>query len=202
MPMPAILSSARNALIAGIALSIAAGLAAIAASGTDWFGFTSFVLRAIHVVSAIIWVGMIWFVNFVQHAAVTGADDAGRGTLMRLVVPNVAWIFRHASHLVLLSGVLLMLPTGYLLGNWVFGAPVYMSLAKSLLMWGAVAGAVAMWAFVHMFIWPNLQVVLGLRPGNADAKAAARAKVALYARANLLLAVPVTVLMVAAAHLF
>lgn len=201
MPMPAMLSSARNALVAGIALSIAAVLAAIVASGTDWVGFTSFVLRAIHVVSAIIWVGMIWFVNFVQHPAVVGADDAGRGTLFRLVVPKVATIFRHTSHLVILSGVLLLLPTGYLLSSWMYGAPFYMPLAKVLLLWGAAAGAVAMWAFVHMMIWPNLQIVLGEKPGNAEAKAAARAKVALYARANLLLAIPVTVLMVAAAHL-
>ncbi len=195
------LSSARNALVAGIALSIAAVLAAIVASGTDWLGFTSFVLRAIHVVSAIIWVGMIWFVNFVQHPAVVGADDAGRGTLFRLVVPKVATIFRHTSHLVILSGVLLLLPTGYLLSSWMYGAPFYMPLAKVLLLWGAAAGAVAMWAFVHMMIWPNLQIVLGEKPSNAEAKAAARAKVALYARANLLLAIPVTVLMVAAAHL-
>jgi uncharacterized membrane protein len=200
--MTAVFSSARNALIAGIAVAVLALVAAIAVDGADRLGLVSFLLRAIHVVAAMVWVGMIWFVNFVQHAAVTNADDAGRGTLMRLVVPNVAWIFRHASHLVLLSGALLTLPTGYLLGSWVFGAPVYASLVKSLLMWGAAAGAVAMWAFVHMIIWPNLQVVLGQRPGNADAKAAARAKVALYARANLLLAVPVTVLMVAAAHLF
>jgi uncharacterized membrane protein len=200
--MTAVLSSARNALIAGIVLAVLALIAAIAVEGVDRVGLASFILRAIHVVAAMVWVGMIWFVNFVQHAAVTGADDAGRGTLMRLVVPNVTWIFRHASHLVLLSGVLLTLPTGYLLGSWVFGAPVYVSLVKSLLMWSAVAGAVAMWAFVHMIIWPNLQVVLGRRPGNAEAKAAARAKVAQYARANLLLAVPVTVLMVAAAHLF
>jgi uncharacterized membrane protein len=200
--MTAVFSSARNALIAGTAVAVLALVAAIAVDGADRLGLISFLLRAIHVVAAMVWVGMIWFVNFVQHAAVTNADDAGRGTLMRLVVPNVAWIFRHASHLVLLSGALLTLPTGYLLGSWVFGAPVYVSLVKSLLMWGAAAGAVAMYAFVHMFIWPNLQVVLGQRPGNADAKAAARAKVALYARANLLLAVPVTVLMVAAAHLF
>ena len=200
--MNALLSSARNALLAGIVLALAAIAVGIAVERVDALGFTSFVLRAIHVVAAIIWVGMIWFVNFVQHAAVTGADDAGRGTLMRLVVPNVAWIFRHASHLVLLSGLLLTLPTGYLLGSLVFGAPVYVSVVKSLLLWGAAAGAVAMWVFVHMIIWPNLQVVLGQRPGNAEAKAAARAKVALYARANLLLAVPVTVLMVAAAHLF
>ena len=200
--MTAALSSARNALIAGIVVTVLAIIAAVVADGADRLGLISFVLRSIHVVAAMVWVGMIWFVNFVQHAAVTGADDAGRGTLMRLVVPNVARIFRHASHLVLLSGLLLTLPTGYLLGSLVFGAPVYVSLVKSLLLWGAAAGAVTMWAFVNMIIWPNLQVVLGHRPGNAEAKAAARAKVALYARANLLLAVPVTVLMVAAAHLF
>ena len=88
--MPAILSSARNALLAGTAIAVIAVLAAIASSGTDWLGFTSFVLRAIHVVAAIIWVGMIWFVNFIQHPAVLGADDAGRGTLFRLIVPKVA----------------------------------------------------------------------------------------------------------------
>ena len=202
MPMPAILSSARNALLAGIALSAVAVLAAIVASGADWLGFTSFLLRAIHVVSAIIWVGMIWFVNFIQHPAVMSADDAGRGTLLRLVVPKVATTFRHTSHHVLLSGALLLLPTGYLFASLVYGAPIHMPLVKVLLMWAAAAGAVAMWAFVHMLIWPNLQIVLGEKPGNAEAKAAARAKVALYARANLLLAIPVTVLMVAAAHLF
>jgi len=202
MPMPAILSSARNALLAGIALAAVAILAAIIASGADWLGFTSFVLRTIHVIAAIIWVGMIWFVNFIQHPAVVGADDAGRGTLFRLVVPKVATTFRHTSHLVLLSGALLLLPTGYLFASWVYGAPIHMPLVKMLLLWGAAAGAVTMWAFVHMLIWPNLQIVLGEKPGNAEAKAAARATVALYARANLLLAIPVTVLMVAAAHLF
>lgn len=200
--MTALLSSARRALLAGIVLAVAAVAAAIVAERVDALGFTSFVLRAIHVVAAIIWVGMIWFVNFVQHPAVVGADDHGRGTLFRLVVPHVATIFRHASHLVMLSGALLLLPTGYLLAPWIYGAPFHMSLAKLLLFWGAVAGAVAMWVFVHVIIWPNLQVVLGQKPSNAEAKAAARAKVALYARANLLLATPVTVLMIAAAHLF
>ncbi|WP_072385638.1 hypothetical protein [Hyphomicrobium sp. CS1BSMeth3] len=200
--MNALLSSARNALLAGIVLALAAIAVGIAVERVDALGFTSFVLRAIHVVAAIIWVGMIWFVNFVQHPAVVAADDHGRATLFRLVVPHVATIFRHTSHLVLLSGALLLLPTGYLLSPWVFGAQFHMSMTKALLLWGAAAGAVAMWVFVHMIIWPNLQIVLGEKAANAEAKAAARAKVALYARANLLLAIPVTVLMVAAAHLF
>ena len=98
------------------------------------------------------------------------------------------------------SGVLLP-PTGYVFEASV-RRPVYLSLAKTGAMVVAATGAIAMWALVHHAIWPNLQVVLGQRPGNAEAKAAARAKVALYARTNLLLAIPVTVLMVAAAHLF
>lgn len=200
--MTSLLSSARQAMIVGTLIAVLAVAVGMAISGADTLGFVSFVLRAVHVLAAIVWVGMIWFVNFVQHPAVVGADDAGRGTLMRLVVPNVAWIFRHASHLVILSGALLLLPTGYLLSAWVYGAPVYLSLAKTGSMVVAAVGAIVMWALVHHAIWPSLQVVLGERPGNAEAKAAARAKVALYARANLLLAIPVTVLMVAAAHLF
>src|SRR5690606_15940085 len=137
---------------------------------------------AIHLVAAIIWVGMIWFVNFIQHPAVVGADDAGRITLFRLVVPKVATTFRHTSHLVLLSGALLLLPTGYLFASWVYGAPIHLPLAKVLLLWGAAAGAVAMWVLVHMLIWPNLLIVLGEKPAEADIKAAARAKVTLYAR--------------------
>ncbi len=200
--MTSLLSSARHALVAGLSISVVAIAVGVVVSGADALGFVSFVLRAVHVLAAIVWVGMIWFVNFVQHPAVVGADDAGRGTLMRLVVPNVVWIFRHASHLVIVSGLLLLVPTGYVMSAWVYGAPVYLSAAKTGSMAIAALGAIAMWAFVHHAIWPNMQVVLGLRPGNGEAKAAARAKVALYARANLLLAIPVTVLMVAAAHLF
>ena len=48
----------------------------------------------------------------------------------------------------------------------------------------------------------HLQVVLGLRPGDADAKARARSRVILFARLNLILTVPVTLAMVAAAHLY
>ena len=74
--------------------------------------------------------------------------------------------------------------------------------SRAWLIGSGVLGALAMWMFVHMYIWPNMQVVLGLRPGDADAKARARARVILFARLNLVLAVPVTLAMVAAAHLY
>ena len=74
--------------------------------------------------------------------------------------------------------------------------------SRAWLLGSGVLGALAMWMFVHMYIWPNMQVVLGLRPGDADAKARARARVVLFARLNLVLTVPVTLAMVAAAHLY
>ncbi len=74
--------------------------------------------------------------------------------------------------------------------------------ARALLLWIGVIGALAMWMFVHMYIWPAMQVVIGLRPGDADAKVRARARVVTFARLNLLLSLPVTLTMVAAAHLY
>jgi uncharacterized membrane protein len=59
-----------------------------------------------------------------------------------------------------------------------------------------------MWMFVHMYIWPNMQLVLGMRPGDDGAKAQARARVVLFARLNLVLSLPVVFAMVAAAHLY
>jgi hypothetical protein len=59
-----------------------------------------------------------------------------------------------------------------------------------------------MWMFVHMYIWPSMQIVLGLRPGDAAAKARAEARITGFARVNLILAVPILLAMLAAAHLY
>jgi uncharacterized membrane protein len=174
----------------------------VALSGVDAIGFTSFLLRAVHIVAAMIWVGMIWFVNFIQLVAVGEADAAGRPAIMRLIVPRVAFAFRHASHLTVLSGVLLLLTTGYLLDRIVFSSAVYVPPLRNILLWGATIGALAMYAFVHVVIWPGLRIVLGQETADEATVAAARTRVAAYARWNLILALPVTVAMIAAAHLY
>ena len=80
--MQAITETAGRALAAGTALTLIILIAWLALVGADALGFFSFLLRWVHVVAAMLWVGMIWFVNFVQLAAVQQADDAGRRTLM------------------------------------------------------------------------------------------------------------------------
>jgi uncharacterized membrane protein len=149
-----------------------------------------------------IWIGFVFFINFVQLVVLRTADEPSRSFLHKAMVPRVAWWFRHASTIVVASGALLLILGGYMLPSLVYGSAVYVPPARALLLWGGVVGGLVMWMFAHMYVWPNMQVAIGLRPGDDDAKARARARVVLFARLNLMLSLPVVFAMVAAAHLY
>ncbi|HSF02039.1 MAG TPA: hypothetical protein VLA62_03445 [Solirubrobacterales bacterium] len=201
--MKSILDSAQGSLVAGLVLVAIVLVLWMGLAGLDALGFVSFLLRWLHVLGAMVWVGLIFFVNFIQFAALERADEAGRSTLARLVVPKVAASFRHASHLTVLSGLLLLVTSGYLLDRIVFTSAVYIPPLRNILLWGGVAAGLAMWAFVHFLIWPNLRIVLGeTTPADPAAVGRAREQVRTYARLNLVLALPVTFVMVAATHLY
>jgi uncharacterized membrane protein len=200
--MQSIFDNPRASLGAGIVIAGAILLVWILAVGVDGVGLLSFLVRMLHVLGAMVWIGLVVFVNFVQLVVLQAADEHGRSFLHKEVVPNVAWWFRHASTLTVVSGAVLLVTTGYLLPTLIYGAGVYVPPSRAWLMGVGVLGALAMWMFVHMYIWPNMQLVLGLRQGDADARAKARARVITFARLNLVIAVPVTLAMVAAAHLY
>ena len=200
--MQPIIDSPRTALTIGAVIVAVLLVAWLVMAGSDSLGLLSFLVRLVHVLAAMVWVGLIFFVNFVQLVVLRSADDPSREFLHKAVVPSVAWWFRHASTVAVLSGVLLLPLAGYLLPSLIYGSGVYVPPARSGLLWLGVIGALAMWMFVHMYIWPNMQVVLGIRPGDDAAKTAARARVILFARLNLVLSLPVVFAMVAAAHLY
>lgn len=200
--MKDILASPTRALVAGLVVSVATLAIAIGYGGTDVRGLVSFLVRWLHIAAAIVWLGMIWFVNFIQLVAVAETDQPGRAAIMKHIVPRVAATFRQASNWTVASGVALLFTSGYLGGKLMFGAPVFVPTMRNALLWTGTLGAMAMYMFVHMMIWPGLRIVLGMEPADTDKIAAARLRVATYARLNLVLAVPVTVAMVAAAHLY
>jgi uncharacterized membrane protein len=200
--MSSIIDNPRASLAVGAALAGAILLVWLIAAGADGLALTAFLVRLAHVLAAMVWIGLVVFVNFVQLAALRTADEAQRSFLHKAVVTRVAWWFRHASTITVLTGVLLLFLGGYLLPALTYGAGVYLPPARVVLLWGGVVAALAMWMFVHMYIWPNLQVVLGMRAGDDSAKRAARDRVVLFARLNLLLSPSVAGAMVAAAHLY
>ena len=98
------------------------GRAGLVAGGADGFGLVSFLVRLLHVLAAMVWVGLIVFVNFVQLVALQAADEQARGFLhkadrarRRLVVP--ARLHADGGR----RGALLLVTTGYLLPTLVYG---------------------------------------------------------------------------------
>jgi uncharacterized membrane protein len=197
-----ILASPGRSLAAGAGISVVILVLWLVTAGADRIGLVSFLLRWLHVFAGIVWVGMVWFVNFIQLVALQEADDAGRAALLKSVAPRVAHSFRHASHMSLLTGVLLLLASGYVLDRWLFAAEISIPPSRAISLWGGALGGLTMWAFAHFIIWPNLKVVLGHTRADAEATARARDQIRTYARWNLILSVPVTFAMVAAAHLY
>jgi uncharacterized membrane protein len=186
----------------GFGLAILMAALSLVSAGPDLLGFVSLLIRWLHVLAAIVWVGLVIFVNFVQLVAIMEADEGQRGFIGKAIGTRVALWFRHASTVTVVAGMLLLLAGGYVLPNVIYGSGVFVPPARSILLWVGALGGIVMWTFVHMFIWPAMQVVLGLRPASSELRSQSFEKVRTFARLNLVLAVPVTFAMVAAAHLF
>ena len=196
-----LLARASAALVSGLIIA-GVGLAFwFSESNGDVLGLISFCARYVHISAAMLWIGMIWFVNFIQLAALGSVDEAAREVLLKYIAFPVAALFRVASHVVVASGLGLLVTTGYLLDRWVFPSAVYISSPRGLMLWSGALGGLLMWASVHLVIWPNLRVIVD---GTAGPQRLARARESIRraARLNLMLAVPVTFGMVAAAHLY
>lgn len=188
-----------SALLVSVAITVLILALWVVTAGVDPMGFTSYLLRFVHIYAAMLWIGLIYFVNFVQLAAVAEAAPENRSAIVKAIVPRVGSAVRHTSHLTVLSGLVLLISSGYLLDRMIFTTEVYIPPLRNLLLWGGVLGALAMWAFVQFFIAPSLKVVVGTSTGD---EVAARARIKTFARLNLVLGLPVTAVMVAAAHLY
>lgn len=195
-----ITSTPARAFATGAALVLLVALVWLGAWGDEYRNVylpgVGFVLvRIVHVLAAMIWVGLIWYVNFAQLVAVEALDDTGRAAVHKEVAPRVAFWFRHMATLTVLTGIVLLFYTEHMSFEGI-AAP------KGALLLISVVLGVVMLGFVHAVIWPGMQVILGLRPGDAAAKQAARKRVKTFARLNLVLAIPTTAAMVGAAHLY
>lgn len=193
-----VLETPFRSLLTGLGIAGLALTAWLVTGPVDPIELTSVLLRFVHVVSAMAWIGLVFFVNFVQLKALEEADEASRNAISKWIVPRVAAGFRHASHLTVISGGMLLILTGYLLVEWVNSSAAYLPLPRILMLVAGALGGLVMWVLVNFVIGPSLKIAL---TGDAAGKARARQTVKRYARLNLVLALPVAFAMVAAAHL-
>jgi uncharacterized membrane protein len=167
------------------------------------------VFRMAHVISAVMWMGLLWFFNFVQTPAFAEMDPAARNSAMDKITWRALWWFRWAAAATVAFGILIIAVAA----DTKNGAHVYdgtywfKTTAGVTLLLGIIMGLV-MAANVWMVIWPNQQIVIAnarnlLAGGEADPNAAAAARAgAMASRQNTIFSLPLLVFMVGASHFF
>lgn len=174
-------------------------MALFGAAGEGWLFF----LRWFHFLAGIVWIGMLYYFNFVQTPFFAGADPAVRsGMLTGGLVARALWWFRWGAMVTFITGWLILFDRMGRLGLGGFFDTPY----GWLIFYGGMLGSV-MWFNVWFVIWPAQQVVMASAAqvkagGQAIPDAAARGQRAGFAsRTNTLLSIPMLFFMGAASHL-
>ncbi|HEY9539447.1 MAG TPA: urate hydroxylase PuuD [Kiloniellaceae bacterium] len=198
--MAEILTSLRNAVIAGFVLAALLLLLYLGTQGYDGRTFGTFFFRWLHVLSGIMWVGLLYYFNFVQIPNMTRIPDAQKPAIGKVIAPAALWWFRWAAMATIATGLILAWLNGYILEAIALG--LIDGVAKhSMIGIGMWLGAI-MWFNVWFVIWPSQQRALGLVEASAEAKAASARTAMLVSRANIVLSVPMLFAMVSAQNLF
>jgi len=188
--MGAIFQSLGRTVIAGIV--VLAVMLAIAGS----FGkmgehaYWAFFMRWLHVLSGVMWIGLLWYFNFVQIPSMPKIPDEQKPAVGKVIAPTALFWFRWAALATVVTGLLLGWMNGYIVQA--------LSLQK-----GLHAIGIGMWlgllmAFnVWFIIWPNQKKALGIVTVAAEEKAAAARMAMLTSRFNTMLSIPMLYCMVA-----
>lgn len=187
--MGKILGNLNLALLLGVLLLIAA-MFGLHGSEMDSL-YLHWWLRFFHVISGVLWIGLLYYFNFVQIPTMPKVPAELKGGVSKYIAPEALFWFRWAAVVTLLSGIAVA-ETGaerYLIPGLTFqeGYKVI-----GLGMWLGIIMAANVW-FV---IWPNQQKALGLKPAEDDVKAKSARVAMLASRTNLVLSIPMLYCMV------
>lgn len=160
-----------------------------------------FLLRWMHFIFGVIWIGLLYYFNFVQGAFMAEADAGAKSNVLTKLLPRALWWFRWGAMWTMVSGLLILMIKGHMGGFEVYST----SWGASILL-GAALG-LTMWFNVWFVIWPNQKIVIqsatqvagGGQALPEAAGAAARALVA--SRTNTCFSIPMLFFMGAASHL-
>ena len=162
--------------------------------------FWSWIARYTHVVVGIMWIGLLWYFNFVQIPNMGKIPDEQKPAIGKVIAPAALFYFRWAAAFTILSGLILAGLNGYLHDSMTLsissGIPKHTAIGIG--MWLGIIMAFNVW-FV---IWPNQKRALGIVECDPDLKAKSARTAMLFSRTNTLLSLPMLLTMVAAQNLY
>ena len=162
--------------------------------------FWSWFFRYLHVLAGIMWIGLLWYLNFVQIPNMPKITDEQKPAITKVIAPAVLFWFRWAAFATIVTGLLVAYFNGYihealLIG---IGSGGGKNTAIGIGMWLGIIMAYNVW----FIIWPNQKKALGIVEASAEEKPIALKKAVITSRVNTLLSIPMLLSMVAAQNLY
>ena len=197
-----LLSSLSKTIHASLALAVVLFLALFYQN--DGFSFDrtfwSGVARYTHVIVGIMWIGLLWYFNFVQIPNMAKIPDEQKPAIGKVIAPAALFYFRWAAAFTILTGLIVAGLNGYLHDAMTLsvssGVPKHTAIGIG--MWLGIIMAFNVW-FV---IWPNQKRALGMVECDSELKAKSARTAMLFSRTNTLLSLPMLLSMVAAQNLY
>ncbi|MEQ1890354.1 MAG: urate hydroxylase PuuD [Alphaproteobacteria bacterium] len=204
--MASILTSLQNTVFAALVLAMLVLLIAVSALGVTLdHAFGAFIIRWLHVIFGIMWIGLLWYFNFVQMPSMPKIPDEQKPAIGKVIAPEALYWFRWAAMGTIITGITLAATNGYLVDAYTLGASQGFAVPKNILIGIGMWLATIMWFNVWFVIWPNQQKALNIDNAFPDLaapdKAAAARTAMLFSRTNTMLSVPMLFCMVGAQNL-
>ena len=187
--MGSILSSLSKTVIAGFVLL---GILVAIFGNVNFLepAWLAFAFRWLHVMVGVMWIGLLWYFNFVQIPSMPKIPDEHKPAISKVIAPEALFWFRYSALLTVITGLIVAWLNGYGHDALMLGDGYQ---AIGLGMWLAIIMAVNVW----FIIWPNQKRALGIVDAEPEVKAKSAKLAMLTSRTNTLLSVPMLYLMVA-----
>ena len=162
--------------------------------------FWSWLFRYLHVLSGVMWIGLLWYFNFVQVPSMPKIPDEQKPAITKVIAPAVLFWFRWSALSTIITGLIVAYLNGYIhealaLG---IGSGGGKNTAIGIGMWLGLIMAFNVW----VIIWPNQKKVLGIVEVPPEEKATSAKKALIASRTNTLLSLPMLLCMVMAQNLY
>jgi uncharacterized membrane protein len=200
--MASILSSLRNTVIAGFVLAFILELVYLNGGGTFDTNFYAFIFRWLHVLSGIMWIGLLYYFNFVQIPNMPNIPDDQKPAIGKVIAPAALWWFRWGAMATIVTGLILGYLNGYIHDALALGALNDFEVPKNIAIGIGMWLGIIMWFNVWFVIWPNQKKALGIVEADAETKAASARTAMLFSRTNTMLSIPMLFAMVSAQNLY
>src|SRR5471032_369776 len=182
------LDSLGQTILCGVILAVILALLVNAVNIN--YGWWAFFFRWLHVLSGVMWIGLLWYFNFVQIPSMPKIPDEQKPAISKVIAPTALFWFRWAALSTVVTGLLLAGMNGYIGALLTFARPFT---AIAIGMWLGLIMAFNVW----FIIWPNQKKALGIVAVEANAKAKAARIGMLASRINTMLSIPMLYCMVA-----